>query len=138
MKDIFKKYLRSNNYSLGGTDLYASKDFLNDLAAEDFDECSNPQFHDCSEHSHCFNLPGTYTCSCKEGFSDLSENILYPGRICSAELIGCEKCNFHGTCYSRGDDNVFCECFHWYTGENCHINLKGIVFNLYCESFTNF
>lgn len=56
---------------------------------------------------------------------DLSENMLYPGRICSAEQVGCEKCTYHGTCYSRGSEEILCECFHWYAGEYCQINLKG-------------
>lgn len=96
----------------------------------DFDECVNfnTKFNDCSEDAHCFNLRGTYTCSCKEGFADLSGNPIYPGRICSAELIGCEKCNYHGTCFSRGDDQMLCECFQWYAGNNCHVNLKGKIF----------
>lgn len=93
----------------------------------DFDECLSSRFHDCSENAHCFNLRGTYTCSCREGFTDLSENPVYPGRSCSAELIGCEGCRYHGTCYSRGsDEQVFCECFQWYSGVNCQVNLKGI------------
>lgn len=130
LEEVFQKYLRNNNYSLGGTELYASRDSSESLTAEDFDECTNPQYHDCSEHAQCFNLKGTYTCSCKEGFADLSENVLYPGRICSAELIGCEKCHYHGTCYSRGDDQVICECFQWYAGESCHINLKVLLIAL--------
>lgn len=125
MKEVFKKYLRNSNYSLGGTEIYAARESVDDLDALDFDECTNIKFHDCSEHAQCFNLRGTYTCSCKEGFADLSENPLYPGRICSAELIGCERCHYHGTCYSRGDEQVLCECFQWYAGESCHINLKG-------------
>lgn len=103
----------------------------------DFDECLNTQYHDCSDNAYCFNLRGTYTCSCREGFVDLSENPVYPGRICSAAQIGCEKCNYHGTCYSliNGNDadndsfttsnNQMCECFQWYTGANCQVNLKG-------------
>lgn len=125
LEDVFKRYLRNNSYSLGGTDIFAAAS--NDFKAEDFDECSLNKFHDCSENAQCFNLRGTYTCSCKEGFADMSENMLYPGRICSAEQIGCERCNYHGTCYSRGGDEVLCECFQWYTGESCHINLKGNV-----------
>ncbi|RZC32267.1 mucin-17, partial [Asbolus verrucosus] len=130
LEDVFKKYLRNNNYSLGGTEIFASREGLEELRARDFDECTNPKFHDCSENAQCFNLKGTYTCSCKEGFADLSENILYPGRICSAEQIGCERCNYHGTCYSRGDDQYFCECFHWYAGESCHVNLKVLLIAL--------
>ncbi|KAF5289725.1 hypothetical protein FQA39_LY03642 [Lamprigera yunnana] len=130
LEEILKKYLRNNNFSLGGTELYASQKYLENLSAEDFNECVNIKYHDCSEHAHCFNMPGTYTCSCKEGFSDLSENSLYPGRVCSAETIGCERCHYHGTCYSRGDEQVFCECFQWYTGEYCHINLKVLLIAL--------
>lgn len=130
LEDIFKKYLRSNNFSLGGTEVRADKQTLEQFKVEDFDECKNPKYHDCSENAQCFNLKGTYTCSCKEGFADLSENTLYPGRICSAELIGCERCNYHGTCYSRGDERMLCECFHWYSGDTCHINLKVLLIAL--------
>ena len=132
LMEIFKRYLRNNNYNLGDTELYASRESLDRLQAEDFNECSNKIYHDCSEFAQCFNLPGTYSCSCKEGYADLSENILYPGRICSAELIGCDKCNYHGTCYERGEDRTICECFQWYAGDRCHINLKGknlVIFN---------
>ncbi|XP_076265189.1 uncharacterized protein LOC143199309 isoform X1 [Rhynchophorus ferrugineus] len=131
MEDIFKKYLRGNNYSLGGTDLISSTKALEQLKVQDFNECDHAQFHDCSENAQCFNLKGSYTCSCKEGFSDLSENMLYPGRICSAEQVGCELCNYHGTCYSRDTDDIMCECFHWYAGEFCQLNLKIILIGLF-------
>ncbi|XP_045476720.1 uncharacterized protein LOC123682234 isoform X2 [Harmonia axyridis] len=138
LEEVFKKYLRSNNFSLGGTDLYASKTSQQSLKASDFDECQSPKFHDCSENSQCFNLKGTYTCSCKEGYSDLSENVIYPGRVCSAELVGCERCNYHGTCYSRGEDQIICECFQWYSGETCYINLKVLLIGLVCLGFILF
>jgi len=51
----------------------------------DFDECSDSKFHDCSDNAKCFNLHGTYTCSCKDGFSDLSHNTQFPGRVCSCK-----------------------------------------------------
>ncbi|GFG33362.1 hypothetical protein Cfor_04066, partial [Coptotermes formosanus] len=130
LQDVFRKSLRTSNYSLGSTEMYANKDLIHHIKAEDFDECQSRQFHDCSEHAQCFNLRGTYTCSCNDGYTDLSENTLFPGRVCSAELIGCEKCHYHGTCYSRGDDQLMCECFQWYAGENCHINLKVLLIAL--------
>ncbi|XP_072394533.1 uncharacterized protein [Diabrotica undecimpunctata] len=128
LEDVLKTYLRNNSFSLGGTDIFASP--LMELEAHDFNECAHTNLHDCSENAHCFNLKGTYSCSCKEGFSDMSENMLYPGRVCSAEQVGCEKCNYHGTCYSRGADEVLCECFQWYTGQYCHINLKILLIAL--------
>ncbi|XP_054280807.1 uncharacterized protein LOC128998618 isoform X1 [Macrosteles quadrilineatus] len=127
LQDVLRKSLRSNNYSLGGTEVYAAKEQIQYLLAEDFDECTDTKFHDCSEDAQCFNLRGTYTCSCKEGFSDLSPNTQYPGRLCSAEQIGCERCNYHGTCYSRSDEEMVCECFQWYGGANCQINLKVLL-----------
>lgn len=130
MEGIFKKYLRNNNYSLGGTDVFTSGESIEHLKARDFNECDFPRFHDCSDNAQCFNLKGTYTCSCREGFSDLSENMLYPGRMCSAEQVGCELCNYHGTCYSRGPDEILCECFHWYAGEFCQVNLKVLLIGL--------
>lgn len=152
--EVFKRYLRQNNYSLGGTNVFSSAELTDQIRANgecrphktidknflrspkkisDFDECSSAQFHDCSENSYCFNLRGTYTCSCRDGFVDLSENPIYPGRICSGELIGCERCNYHGTCYSfaKGEADAIddteaelCECFQWYAGASCQYNLK--------------
>ncbi|XP_060521357.1 uncharacterized protein LOC132698998 [Cylas formicarius] len=130
LEDILRKYLRNSNYSLGGTDVFTSSRSSDSLKAEDFNECYDPSFQDCSKNAHCFNLRGTYTCSCKEGYSDLSENMLYPGRICSAERTGCEKCNYHGMCSARKYDQIECDCFHWYAGENCHINLKALLIAL--------
>ncbi|KAG7297025.1 hypothetical protein JYU34_019951 [Plutella xylostella] len=130
LKEVIEKYLRNNNYSLGGTDVFAASELMDRLNVSDFDECVSGQFHDCSEHAQCFNLRGTYTCSCLEGFADLSVNPLYPGRICSAEPVGCERCNYHGACYSRDDRRVLCECFQWYAGSSCHINLKVVLISL--------
>ncbi|CAD0206222.1 unnamed protein product [Chrysodeixis includens] len=130
LKEVIEKYLRNHYYNLGGTKVYAASELMDKLDVSDFDECVSGQFHDCSEHAQCFNLRGTYTCSCLEGFADLSVNSLYPGRICSAESVGCERCNYHGACYSRDDRRVLCECFQWYAGSVCQINLKVVLISL--------
>jgi hypothetical protein len=125
LKEIVKKYLRLSNYNLGGTELYANP-LIAELDTYDYDECSGVKDinHDCSEFASCYNLLGTYTCSCREGFTDESENPVYPGRICVHELTGCELCHYHGTCITKPNDQLLCECFQWYTGKNCQINLK--------------
>lgn len=46
-----------------------------------------------------------------------------------AELIGCDLCNYHGTCYLSNQDETICECFQWYAGKHCQFNLKGKFFN---------
>lgn len=130
LKEIVKKYLRMYDYSLGGTELFANP-LINDLETYDFDECSVDRNHDCSEHSHCFNLQGTYTCSCMEGFTDLSENPIYPGRICIPEKTGCEQCHYHGVCFTKLDDQQTCECFQWYAGKSCQVNLKSKYLQLF-------
>ncbi|XP_037955519.1 uncharacterized protein LOC119685338 [Teleopsis dalmanni] len=103
------------------------------------------KFHDCSSNARCFNLKGTYTCSCREGYSDLSENNIFPGRKCSPEIIGCNKCHYNGICVnstvttSAGEllknqhwipDSMACECFIWYAGTTCQLNLKIVLISL--------
>ncbi|CAH2099100.1 unnamed protein product [Euphydryas editha] len=126
LKEVIEKYLRNNNYSLGGTEVHAAEEFIDRLNVSDFDECTSTQFHDCSENARCFNLRGTYTCSCLEGFADLSVNTLYPGRICSSDAVGCATCNYHGTCFER-ESAMICECFKWYAGRTCQVNLKAVL-----------
>ncbi|XP_068152890.1 uncharacterized protein [Drosophila tropicalis] len=123
LETVFKKYLRQSNYSIGGTELYTSKDGINSLAIADFDECVHDNFNDCSLNAHCFNLIGSYTCSCSDGFVDISTNAIYPGRQCSDSIIGCDKCNYNGKCVAmsgeKGDvesATTICRCFPWHAG----------------------
>ncbi|XP_022217475.2 uncharacterized protein LOC111070827 [Drosophila obscura] len=126
---VFKKYLRQSNFSIGGTELYTSKEGINSLEFKDFDECRHENFHDCSTNAQCFNLGGSYTCSCLDGYVDISDNAIYPGRKCSDNIIGCEKCNYHGKCITTTLDKVpslttVCQCFPWHAGTRCQLNLK--------------
>lgn len=47
----------------------------------------------------------------------------------SPDMIGCEYCGYHGSCYTR-DEQQTCECFQWYTGDRCRINLKVLLIAL--------
>ncbi|XP_020810015.1 uncharacterized protein LOC110185482 [Drosophila serrata] len=127
LKTIFQKYLRQSNFSIGNTGLYSSKNGLDLLDIKDFDECVSENFNDCSINAHCFNLIGSYTCSCKNGHIDISDNALYPGRICSDNTIGCDICNYHGKCIITEKKNVKCMCHSWYAGHKCKVNIKIIV-----------
>ncbi|XP_043272773.1 uncharacterized protein [Venturia canescens] len=132
LKDVLRKYLVGSNYSLGGTEVYAARD-LEMIEARDFDECSihdGGPHHDCSPHAACFNLRGSYQCSCKEGWADLSENPAYPGRICSQAPLGCAACNNKGHCTTNTHGQEICECFPWHTGQKCQINLKVLLIAL--------
>ncbi|KAG7213566.1 hypothetical protein KM043_002821 [Ampulex compressa] len=129
LKEVLRKYLVGSNYSLGGTEVYASKN-LDLVEALDFDECSTEEdgpHHDCSPHAACFNLRGSYQCSCKEGWADLSENPAYPGRVCSQAPLGCPSCNNKGHCVTNTHGQEVCECFPWHSGQRCQVNLKALV-----------
>ncbi|KAL0110083.1 hypothetical protein PUN28_013609 [Cardiocondyla obscurior] len=129
LKEILRKYLVGSNYSLGGTEVYASKN-LDTIEAVDFDECASKEggpHHDCSPHAACFNLRGSYQCSCREGWADLSENPAYPGRVCSQAPLGCAGCNNKGHCVTNSLGQEMCECFPWHSGQRCQVNLKALV-----------
>ncbi|XP_076226710.1 uncharacterized protein LOC116432780 [Nomia melanderi] len=132
LKEVLQKYLISSNYSLGGTEVYASKN-LDMIDAIDFDECVTEDggpHHDCSPNAACFNLRGSYQCSCKEGWADLSENSAYPGRVCSQAPLGCPSCNNKGHCVTNTNGQEVCECFPWHSGQRCQVNLKVLLIAL--------
>ena len=89
----------------------------------DFDECSDPSYHDCSVAAQCINEPGSYTCKCKGIFTDTSPDSSLPGRSCAAEVKSCDFCNARGDCF-RDDsgDITSCKCHRMYLGRYCEIN----------------
>ncbi|XP_076379450.1 uncharacterized protein LOC117222242 isoform X1 [Megalopta genalis] len=132
LKEVLQKYLIGSNYSLGGTEVYASKN-LEMIDAIDFDECITEEggpHHDCSPNAACFNLRGSYQCSCREGWADLSENPAYPGRLCSQAPLGCPSCNNKGHCVTNTNGQEVCECFPWHSGQRCQVNLKVLLIAL--------
>ncbi|XP_050466197.1 uncharacterized protein LOC126859213 [Cataglyphis hispanica] len=132
LKEVLRKYLIASNYSLGGTEVYASKN-LDLIEAIDFDECASKEggpHHDCSPHAACFNLRGSYQCSCREGWADLSENSAYPGRVCSQAPLGCAGCSNKGHCVTNSLGQEMCECFPWHSGQRCQVNLKVLLIAL--------
>lgn len=55
--------------------------------------------------------------------------------------MGCEKCHYHGACVDQNgqryetidgvsNDNLQCECYHWYAGATCQYNLKVLLVGL--------
>ena len=57
------------------------------VSVADFDECSSNEHNDCADNSVCYNTEGSYTCSCKDGYHDLSGPDSLPGRVCSGNVI---------------------------------------------------
>ncbi|KRZ75495.1 Transmembrane cell adhesion receptor mua-3, partial [Trichinella papuae] len=56
------------------------------------DECKDTRTNDCDQNADCLDLPGGYTCQCREGFSDISPSVnQYPGRKCIPIKNECEN-----------------------------------------------
>ena len=51
----------------------------------DFDECKSTEHNDCADNAICYNIEGSYTCACQDGFHDLSGPDSLPGRVCSGK-----------------------------------------------------
>lgn len=104
----------------------------------DFDECSDPKYHDCSAAAVCINQPGSYTCQCKGIFSDLDPQL--PGRICAAEVKACDQCNGRGDCVrDEGGEVTTCKCQRMYLGRYCEINgiRESYIFSHWLDQLTD-
>ncbi|ODN04896.1 hypothetical protein Ocin01_01794 [Orchesella cincta] len=118
--------LKSSNFSIGRTGITSTKN-MSDFAARDFNECLYSEFNDCSPNADCLNVRGSYSCRCRAGFRDKSPKKHKPGRDCF-EMQGCPECNYKGHCRINAYGEPFCECFRWFGGSKCHINLKILLF----------
>jgi len=51
-------------------------------------ECSEPRLNDCHQNAHCIDTADSFSCQCKAGFADLSQDKLNkPGRLCQEREI---------------------------------------------------
>ena len=57
------------------------------VSVADFDECSSTEHNDCADNAYCYNVEGSYECSCKDGYHDLSGPDSLTGRVCSGIIL---------------------------------------------------
>ncbi|CAG7821403.1 unnamed protein product [Allacma fusca] len=127
LKSQFIRQLRASNFSVGRTGMTTTNN-ISDFAARDFDECSHPDYNDCSKDADCINIKGSYSCECQSGFMDTSKKNA-PGRECKA-VDGCVECNYNGRCIIDQFGNAGCHCFRWFGGAECQINLKILLISI--------
>ncbi|XP_065055560.1 fibrillin-2-like isoform X2 [Rhopilema esculentum] len=75
---------------------------------EDIDECARKDV--CHSNATCHNTPGSYSCTCKPGFTG-------DGRISCSDIAKCIDLNCHAnaTCLNK-DGNHFCQCVKGFRG----------------------
>ncbi|KAF0312542.1 Protocadherin Fat 4 [Amphibalanus amphitrite] len=125
---IVEESLRRSNYSLSDRQVVVSP-LHGDVTVIDFDECQNPDYNDCHEGAFCFNLVGSFTCSCRDGLVDTGVPSL-PGRSCTGEYSGCPECSYSGECYTEPSGEPACRCHRWYAGQRCQVNLRVLLIAL--------
>ncbi|XP_043240441.1 uncharacterized protein LOC122390995 [Amphibalanus amphitrite] len=125
---IVEESLRRSNYSLSDRQVVVSP-LHGDVTVIDFDECQNSDYNDCHEGAFCFNLVGSFTCSCRDGLVDTGVPSL-PGRSCTGEYSGCPECSYSGECYTEPSGEPACRCHRWYAGQRCQVNLRVLLIAL--------
>ncbi|KAG8513619.1 Uromodulin, partial [Galemys pyrenaicus] len=97
------------------TSCYCHAGFTGDgLVCVDLDECTLPGAHSCPPNSSCVNTPGSYTCTCPDGFR------LTAGLGCTdvdeCSEPGLSRCHTLATCVN-GVGNYSCVCPAGYVGD---------------------
>lgn len=86
------------------------------LVCEDMDECATPWTHNCS-NSSCVNTPGSFKCSCQDGFRLTPELSCTDVDECSEQ--GLSNCHALATCVNTEGDYL-CVCPEGFTGDGWH------------------
>ncbi|GAB1600360.1 hypothetical protein Ahia01_000313800 [Argonauta hians] len=81
---IFENHVNTTKGIVGNSKLRIDTHYGNKFYIEDVDECLYPSLHDCPVEAWCINTNGSFMCSCKVEFEDISPKLLEnPGKICS-------------------------------------------------------
>ena len=99
----------------------------------DIDECSEPEQSGCHQEAECLNTPGSFTCSCREGFTG-------DGAHCVEEKT-CKElaCSENADCVTNLDGQGRCVCRRGFKGDgdNCFIIPSDVTLRGYGDPETS-
>ncbi|XP_054751327.2 uncharacterized protein LOC129257098 [Lytechinus pictus] len=112
------------------------------IMISDLDECMSSEDNDCDDNAFCINSEGSFTCRCREGFIDISLNILdRPGRRCALPMTTPtmppqppNPCSRNPCAYARADCIVVGRSFKCVCRHGSAFNPDGIC-ELTCGPF---
>ncbi|XP_067424425.1 adhesion G protein-coupled receptor E1-like [Emydura macquarii macquarii] len=91
-----------------------------DNTCHDIDECLGPSRADCGPHAHCTNTPGSYSCSCIDGYESSSGKATFRGASENTcldidECLGPSRadCGPHAHC-TNTPGSYYCSCIDGY------------------------
>ncbi|XP_076462431.1 mucin-13-like isoform X2 [Babylonia areolata] len=117
--------LNGSDLVLGHNDTLSA--FLKPIS--EFSHCVDKQHNYCDVNANCVHSLGSFTCTCRQGFDDVSPDVRdTPGERCT-ESCSCEN---DGACKRDSSGNKYCECPDWYIGSNCETNGKDILIITVC------
>ncbi|KAL8607187.1 hypothetical protein ACOMHN_009581 [Nucella lapillus] len=112
--------LNGTRFVLGANGTLAK--FLHPIS--EFSHCVNKDYNYCDVSATCVHNLGSFTCTCRQGFDDVSPDVTNaPGERC-AKSCGCQN---NGTCKRDPSGNTQCQCPGWYLGSHCGVDGKEIL-----------
>ena len=101
--------------------------FTGDFCERDIDECVEQHVVACQPRNteKCFNLPGSYWCQCKPGFTN--QTCWQPQDPCSTH-----RCTNGATCVATGASEYQCTCKLGFGGRYCETSYSSCNNNFTC------